>query len=134
MSRALFKSTSTVSLMTLISRLLGFVRDMVAAQVYGVNAYVDAFNIAFKVPNFMRTLFAEGSFSQAFVPTLAQYRKEKPFDEVKLFIDYIAGSLGAALLLITIVGVIGTPLLIHLSAPGFDPLRFYYSSSMLRIT
>lgn len=134
MSRALLKSTSTVSLMTFISRILGFVRDMVAAQVYGINAAVDAFNIAFKVPNFMRNLFAEGSFAQAFVPTLSHYRQTQSVEATKLFIDRIAGSLGSALLLITILGVAGTPILIHLSAPGLDPLRFYYATYMLRIT
>jgi putative peptidoglycan lipid II flippase len=137
MSKSLFKSTSTVSLMTMISRILGFIRDMVAAQIYGINASVDAFNIAFKIPNFMRNLFAEGSFSQAFVPVLSQYRQTRPKEEVREFINHIAGSLGSILFLVTIIGVIAAPLLVTLSAPGFNllgPLRFHYATEMLRVT
>ncbi|MGE3920732.1 MAG: murein biosynthesis integral membrane protein MurJ [Gammaproteobacteria bacterium] len=134
MSRALIKSTSTVSSMTMISRVLGFVRDMVAAQIYGVNAAMDAFNIAFKIPNFMRNLFAEGSFSQAFVPTLSEYRQTRTESEVKAFINHITGCLGLILLIITIIAVIASPLLVKVSAPGLEPLRFHYASEMLRVT
>ncbi len=134
MSKALFKSTSTVSLMTLFSRVLGFVRDMVAAQVFGVNASVDAFLIAFKIPNFMRNLFAEGSFSQAFVPVLSQYRQQKSHDEVRALISHVTGCLSVILLIVTIIGVLATPVLVFISAPGLDPYRFYLASHMLRIT
>ena len=134
MSKSLFKSTSIVSLMTMISRILGFIRDVVAAQIYGVNASVDAFNIAFKIPNFMRNLFAEGSFSQAFVPVLSQYRRTSSKEQAREFINHIAGCLGSILFVVTILGVIAAPLLVTLSAPGLGPLRFHYATEMLRVT
>lgn len=134
MSKALFKSTSLVSAMTFTSRILGFVRDMIAAQIFGINAGVDAFTIAFKIPNFMRNLFAEGSFSQAFVPVLSDYRQKRSHAEVQAFISHVAGSLGSVLLLITIVGLIATPLIVMLFAPGLDPYRFHLATHMLRIT
>lgn len=134
MSKALFKSTSLVSSMTLTSRILGFVRDMIAAQIFGATAGVDAFLVAFKIPNFMRNLFAEGSFSQAFVPVLASYRQNQTHDEVRSFISHMSAALGSILLLITLVGVVAAPLLVMLFAPGLDPYRFTLSSEMLRIT
>lgn len=134
MSKALFKSTGLVSAMTLISRLLGFVRDMVAAQIFGATAGVDAFYIAFKIPNFMRNLFAEGSFSQAFVPVLSEYRQQRTAVEVRNFINHMAASLGSILLLITIIGVLAAPFIVMVFAPGLDPYRFHLASEMLRIT
>lgn len=134
MSKNLLRSTSTVSMMTFISRILGFVRDMVAAQIFGATASVDAFYIAFKIPNFLRNLFAEGAFSQAFVPVLSQYRQRNNDDELRTFISHMSGALGLVLLIITLVGVCGAPLLIHLFAPGLDPFRFQLASHMLRIT
>ncbi len=134
MSKTLFKSTSVVSGMTMVSRVLGFVRDMIAAQIFGASASVDAFYIAFKIPNFMRTLFAEGSFSQAFVPVLSEYRQKREIDDVKNFINHIAGALGSVLLLVTIIGVLLTPVVIMITAPGLDPLRFHYATDMLRVT
>lgn len=120
--------------MTMTSRILGFVRDMIAAQIFGVNASVDAFYIAFKIPNFMRNLFAEGSFSQAFVPVLSDYRHNKSPQEVKSFINHIAGCLGSVLIIITILGVITAPLLIKIFGPGLEPYRFHLATYMLRIT
>lgn len=120
--------------MTLISRVLGFARDMIVAQIFGVNAAVDAFNVAFKIPNFMRNMFAEGAFSQAFVPVLAHYRQTSTPAEARSFISHMAGALSAALLLITILGVLGAPLIIHVFAPGLEPYRFHLASEMLRIT
>src|SRR6185312_3264745 len=134
MSKNLFKSTSLVSAMTMLSRVLGFVRDVIAAQIFGVNASTDAFYVAFKIPNFMRNLFAEGSFSQAFVPVLAEYRHTRKHDEIKLFISHIAASLGLILFIITILGVIGAPVLIKLFGPGLDPYRYSLATEMLRIT
>lgn len=87
MSSTLFKSVSLVSLVTFVSRILGFTRDLIAAQIFGVNASVDAFYIAFKISNFMRNLFVEGSFSQAFVPVLSDYRQKNSRTEVLLFIS-----------------------------------------------
>lgn len=134
MSKALLKSTSLVSAMTFTSRILGMVRDIVAAQVFGVTAGVDAFTVAFKIPNFMRNLFAEGSFSQAFVPVLSEYRQKKEYAEIKKFINHIAGNFASVLLVITLLGVLGAPVIIKIFAPGLDPYRFYWASEMLRIT
>lgn len=136
MSKKLFKSTSLVSFMTMLSRVLGFVRDTLAAQLYGASASVDAFYVAFKIPNFMRNLFAEGSFSQAFVPVLAEYKHQRSPEEVKSFISHIAGSLGLVLSIITLLGLIAAPLLVMLFAPGYRPgmAQFGMASDMLRIT
>lgn len=132
----LLKSTTTVSSMTFLSRIAGFARDMVVAQLFGATAGVDAFFVAFKIPNFMRRLFAEGAFSQAFVPVLSEYREQQGEAEAKLFIDRIAGSLASALLAITVLGILAAPFIILLFAPGFDTggTRYELASHMLRIT
>lgn len=122
--------------MTFVSRILGFIRDMVIAHVFGADAYVDAFLVAFKLPNFMRRLFAEGAFSQAFIPVLSEVQTTKSADETRHFIGQVAGTLGGILLAITVLAILISPLLIMLSAPGFsdDPIRFGLTSDMLRIT
>lgn len=120
--------------MTFISRILGFVRDLIAAQMFGVNASVDAFYIAFKIPNFMRSLFAEGAFSQAFVPVLSDYREKTSETAVKLFIRHMAASLGVVLLVVTFLGILGAGQLIDLFSPGLDPYRYQLAKDMLRIT
>ena len=120
--------------MTFFSRILGFIRDLIAAQIFGATASVDAFYIAFKIPNFMRNLFAEGSFSQAFVPVLSDYRKNQPPETVKRFIQAMAGSLLLVLLSVTVLGVFGAQGLIHVFAPGLDPARLQMATDMLRIT
>src|SRR5690606_29995043 len=86
-------STSLVAGMTLISRLLGFIRDVVLAEVFGAGPAFDAFLIAFKLPNFMRRLFAEGAFSQAFVPVLAEYQLKRNSEEIQTFVNHIASIL-----------------------------------------
>jgi len=134
MSASLFKSTSLVSAMTFISRILGFVRDVIAAQLFGVNAATDAFSVAFKIPNFMRNLFAEGSFSQAFVPVLSDYRQKYNPDRVRLFISHMSAALGLVLLIITVLGVWGAHVVVNIFAPGLDPYRYSLASQMLRIT
>lgn len=134
MSKALVKSTSLVSSMTFISRILGFVRDMIVAHLFGATAAADAFNVAFKIPNFMRNLFAEGSFSQAFVPVLSEYSHKQTHDEVKNFIKHIAAGLGLILLIITILGVLFTSGVVSIFAPGLDPYRYHLATEMLRIT
>lgn len=120
--------------MTFVSRILGFLRDMIAAQIFGATAAVDAFYIAFKIPNFMRNLFAEGAFSQAFVPTLSHYRKNEEPDVVKLFISRMAGSLGLVLFFVMLLFIFCSHELIGLFAPGLDPFRYETASSMLKIT
>jgi putative peptidoglycan lipid II flippase len=106
--------------MTLISRLLGFVRDMLIARLFGVDLATDAFFVAFKIPNFLRRLFAEGAFAHAFVPVLADYKEQGSNAALKLFIDKTAGTLSVCLLLLTLIGIVLAPVLILLLAPGFS--------------
>lgn len=120
--------------MTLISRILGFVRDVIAARIFGASAAVDAFYIAFKIPNFMRGLFAEGSFSTAFIPTLSEYKQTRNQKEVEQFVAHITGVLGLILFVVSIIGILGSKGLVTLFAPGLDPYRFQLASDMLRIT
>ena len=136
MSRELVKSTAVVSAMTMVSRLLGFVRDMVIARVFGAGVGTDAFFVAFKIPNFLRRLFAEGAFSQAFVPVLSEYKATRDHEEVRLLARKVAGTLGGILFLVTLLGVIAAPLLIMVFAPGFidEQEKFNLASVMLRIT
>ena len=135
MSNRLMKSTGLVGGLTFISRITGFLRDMVAAQMFGAGMGYDAFLIAFKIPNFTRRLFAEGAFSQAFVPVLSEHRTLQNDAEVKQLVDKVAGSLGTVLLGMTFIGVILAPFFIRIFAPGFDAdSRFDMAATMLRIT
>ena len=136
MSKKLIKSTLVVGSLTLISRILGFIRDVVIAQTFGANASTDAFLIAFKIPNFMRRLFAEGAFSQAFTPILSEYKTQRAPEEIKSLIDHVAGTLGGLLLLISIVSMLAAPLLVFIFAPGFihSPEKFALTGQMLQIT
>jgi putative peptidoglycan lipid II flippase len=123
--------------MTMLSRVLGLVRDVVIAGYFGASGSADAFFVAFKVPNFLRRLFAEGAFSQAFVPVLSEYRSQRDLAAVQQLVHRVAGSLGSVLLLVTLVGVLGAPLLAALFAPGFylaGGEKFALAAHMLRIT
>lgn len=132
----LLRSSLVTSGSTFISRILGLIREIVFAAYIGDGAAADAFFVAFKIPNFLRRLFAEGAFSQAFVPVLSEYRSRRSLAEVKLFIDHIAGSLGLALLVISVAGVLAAPMLASLFAPGYmdDPSKFALLVEALRIT
>ena len=132
----MLKSLAKVGSNTMLSRVLGFIRDLVFAHMFGASAGTDAFFVAFKIPNFLRRLFAEGAFSVAFVPVLTEYKEKRGFDELKLFIDHVAGTLGAVLLAVTLLGVIGAPFLVLVFAPGFigDPEKLALASDMLRLT
>lgn len=136
MSKALVKSTATVGGMTLLSRVFGFVRDMVVARVFGAGLGTDAFFVAFKIPNFMRRLFAEGAFSQSFVPVLSEYKTQREHAQVKRLVDDVAGTFGAVLLLITLVGILAAPVLIAIFAPGFldESDKYELATDMLRFT
>ncbi len=130
----LLRSTATVGGYTLLSRILGFARDMVFAYVFGAGKVTDAFFVAFKIPNFLRRLFAEGAFSQAFVPVLTEYKNRHP-EDVGPLVGYVTGTLGAILILLSIVAALASPLLVSVFAPGFhDPERFALTTQMLRIT
>lgn len=122
--------------MTLLSRILGFVRDMVIARYFGADAGTDAFFVAFKIPNFLRRLFAEGTFSQAFVPVLSDYREQRGAAETRAFLDRTAGTLALVLAVLTGIGMVTAPLVILLFAPGFYqyPEQYGLSVDMLRIT
>lgn len=131
----LIKALAAVSGMTLISRILGFVRDAVIARVFGAGLMTDAFFVAFKIPNLLRRLFAEGAFSQAFVPILAEYRNTRGEAAARALIDHVAGLLTLALLAVTGIGIIAAPVIIAVSAPGFaaTPEKFALTVDLLRI-
>ncbi len=122
--------------MTMISRVLGFIRDIVIARFFGAGVGTDAFFVAFKIPNFMRRLFAEGAFSQAFVPVLSEYKENQSTEALKELIEKTAGTLATVLFFITLIGVIAAPLLIYIFAPGFaaDGSRHDLAVDMLRLT
>lgn len=130
----LLKTVFTVSGMTLISRILGFIRDAAIARIFGVSVATDAFWTAFKIPNLLRRTFAEGAFSQAFVPILAEYRKTKSDEETNTLLNHVAGVLGLALLLVTILGIIAAPFVVWLTATGFanTPAKFELTVTLLR--
>jgi putative peptidoglycan lipid II flippase len=134
--QSLLRSTSLVSLMTFISRMMGFIRDMVLANFFGAQAGMDAFFVAFRIPNFMRRLFAEGAFAQAFVPVLAEYQKTRSPEDVRTFIARISGYLSTVLSLVTVIGIVAAPVIVFLFAPGFshDSNRAELATQMLRIT
>jgi len=136
MAASLARSTGIVGAMTFLSRILGFVRDVVLAVMFGAGPAMDAFLVAFKIPNFMRRLFAEGAFAQSFVPVLSSTRDQEGQDEVKELINVVAGTLGVILIGITLVGILAAPLFIWLFAPGFadSPSQFALASDLLRIT
>lgn len=134
--RRLLQSTSVVSGMTLISRILGLVRDIVLARYFGAGIVMDAFIVANRIPNMLRRFFAEGAFSQGFVPVMARYREQHDHDEARVLVDAVAGTLGLILLVITLIGVIAAPLLVLMVAPGFigEDGRFDLATTMLRFT
>ena len=115
---SLIKSASTVSLLTLVSRITGFARETLIASVFGASALTDAFNVAFRIPNLFRRLFAEGAFSQAFVPVLAATRAEKGDEATRQLVDKVATLLAWAVLLTSIAGVLAAPGLVWLMASG----------------
>jgi len=134
---SLLRSSVVVGAMTLLSRVLGLLRDIVIAHGFGAGASADAFFVAFKIPNFLRRLFAEGAFSQAFVPVLSDYRARGDHAQVRQLIDRVAGSLGMVLAGMTGLAVLGAPVLAALFAPGFyfgDQAKFLLTVEMLRIT
>lgn len=134
MSKSLLKSTSIVAALTIITRIFGFVRDISTAQIFGASSSFDAFTIAFRIPNFMRRLFAEGAFSAAFVPILSSYKPEDP--HTKQFINTVCGNLSLILLIVTVCGIIFSPEIISLFAPGYNNNQDIYNLTVniLRIT
>ena len=131
----LLRALAKVSSMTLLSRILGFVRDAIIARSFGAGIYTDAFFVAFKIPNLLRRLFAEGAFAQAFVPILAEYKNRRGHDDTRLLVDHVATLLFIALVIVTALGVIAAPAVVYVSAPGFvdAPDKFSITVHMLRI-
>ncbi len=125
-----------VGQMTLVSRILGLVRDSVIAAVFGASHETDAFFVAFRIPNLFRRLFAEGAFSQAFVPVLGAYKAQKTSEETRALTNAVTGVLAVILLLVTVAGVLAAPVVVAAAAPGFlkDPDRFRLSVTLLRLT
>ena len=132
----LLRSSAIFSAMTFISRVSGLARDQVYGAVFGASPAMDAFFVAFRIPNFMRRLSAEGSFAMAFVPVLAEYREKHDHAAVKELIDRVTGTLTAALMVTTAVIALTAPSFMRLFAPGFEPggEQFLLASRMLQIT
>lgn len=135
-ARGLLRSGSIVSLMTLLSRILGFVRDQVVAIFFGAGLLTDVFLVAWKIPNFLRKLFAEGAFAQGFIPVFTEYKETRDQEQLKILAANVSGALLVILLLVTTLGVMLAPMLVFLFAPGFNDSaeQFELASHMLRIT
>ncbi|NVK54646.1 MAG: murein biosynthesis integral membrane protein MurJ [Alteromonadaceae bacterium] len=143
MSRKLIKSGLIVSTMTLLSRVLGLVRDVVIARFMGDGAAADVFFFANKIPNFLRRLFAEGAFAQAFIPVLTEVHAEHDERKLRLFVAHVSGTLGAIVFVTALLGVIVSPVITALFGAGWfldylndqpDGEKFELASAMLRIT
>jgi putative peptidoglycan lipid II flippase len=131
----LLRALATVSSLTMVSRVLGYVRDFFIARIFGASLVTDAFFVAFKIPNLLRRMFAEGAFSQAFVPILAEHKNRDP-DGVQGLIDRVATLLFLVLVLSAAIGMAAAPVIVYITAPGFaaDPGKFALTVQLLRIT
>jgi len=132
----IWRTGGTVGVMTLISRVLGFVRDVVIARVFGASLATDAFFVAFRIPNFLRRLFAEGGFTQAFVPVFTEYKERRSREELRDLAAHVIGTLAGVLMGVTALGVALAPVLVLIFAPGFyaDAERYDLAVDMLRMT
>jgi len=131
----LLKILATISGMTMLSRITGLIRDMLITHYFGASGLTDAFNQANRIPNFFRRLFAEGAFSQAFVPILAEYKNQHGEAVTKNLIDQVATVLTWTLLGVCLLGVVGAPLLVVMFSSGFigHPDKFNATVNMTRI-
>lgn len=136
MSKSLFRASGVVALMTLLSRVLGFVREIMLAAAFGAGAGMDAFLVALMIPNFGRRMFAEGAFSQAFVPVFTETKTTQTHAEVRDLVAVTMGTLGGVLSLVTVIGCVAAPLLVWAFASGFhaDPAKAELSAGLLRWT
>lgn len=132
----LLKALATVGSMTFLSRILGFARDTLVARIFGAGLATDAFFVAFKIPNLLRRMFAEGAFSQAFVPVLAEYKTRRGEEATRALVNHVGSLLALVLLVVTIIGILAAPWVVYLSAPGFQASqdKFELTVSLLRIT
>jgi putative peptidoglycan lipid II flippase len=133
---ALWRSTFIVSAMTMLSRVLGLVRDVVLLNVFGAGKDFDTFVVAFRIPNFFRRLFAEGAFSQAFIPVLTEYKTTRTHAEVQILISRVFGCLATFMTTLTFIAMIVAPAVLYIYAPGFhdDPEKFALATDMFRLT
>jgi len=131
----LLKALAAISSLTLLSRILALVRDILIFRAFDVGL-TDSFFVAFRLPNLLRRLFAEGAFSQAFVPILGEYKNRKGHDETRLLVDHVVSLLAVILFIITLIGVLAAPVIVYLTAPGFahDQGKFELTVSLLRFT
>lgn len=127
----LLKTLFTISGMTMLSRITGLIRELLIARAFGASGFTDAFFVAFRIPNLLRRLFAEGAFSQAFVPILAEYANQKGEKETKSMVDQVASALFWALLIVTVLGIIGAPFVVYVIATGFDDNPEIFDASVL---
>ena len=132
----LLKSLATISSLTLVSRILAFVRDVLIARIFGAGMANDAYIIATRLPNLLRRLFAEGAFSQAFVPIFGEYKSRRGHEDTQLLVDHVTTMLAIILFVVTLIGIIAAPILVYITAPGFikDAAKFDLTVQMLRIT
>ena len=132
----LVKPSAVVGSATMLSRVLGLLRDVVLANLIGANGNADAFFVAFKIPNFLRRLFAEGAFAQAFVPVLADTRERGGQAAVRALVDRVAGVLGGTLLVLTLITVMASPVVATIFAPGFlrDPAKLALTGDLIKLT
>jgi len=135
-ANGIWRTGGTVGAMTLVSRIAGFVRDVVIARVFGAGTGTDAFFVAFRIPNFLRRLFAEGGFTQAFVPVFTEYRERRSREQLRDLAAHVIGTLAGVLLAVTALGVALAPVLVLIFAPGFyaDAERYDLAVDMLRLT
>ena len=127
----LHKTLATVSGMTMVSRITGLFREILFARAFGASAYTDAFNVAFRIPNLLRRLFAEGAFSQAFVPILAEYKNQKGEIATKTLVDHVATALIWSMLITCVIGILGTPLIVYTIATGLTSNKDAFDASVL---
>jgi putative peptidoglycan lipid II flippase len=132
----LLRAAASVSAMTFLSRVTGLIREIVGFSLFGAGAGMDAFQVAWRIPNLLRRLFAEGAFSQAFVPVFADYKARRGTDEAHRLADHVASLLALVLFAVTVIGVIAAPLLVYATASGFStsPEKFDLTVQLVRVT
>ncbi|HEY0663664.1 MAG TPA: lipid II flippase MurJ, partial [Thiobacillaceae bacterium] len=132
----LLRALAAVSSLTMVSRVLGYVRDFLIARLFGASLATDAFFVAFKIPNLLRRMFAEGAFSQAFVPVLSQFKNRNSPEDTRTLIDSVGTLLFLALVVTAALGMAAAPLIVYVTAPGFaaEPEKYALTVTLLRIT
>ncbi|HVE49318.1 MAG TPA: murein biosynthesis integral membrane protein MurJ [Casimicrobiaceae bacterium] len=129
------RALSTVSGMTLLSRITGLARESLKAVVFGAGSDMDAFEAAFRLPNILRRMFAEGAFSQAFVPILAEFKRQRGGEETKALIGRVATLLAVVLIIVSVIGILAAPWIVYLLAAGFErtPGKVALTADLIRI-